>query len=96
MLAGVDPSSVFLGIRDPVKENPKCFPNRLLTNCKDVKKGKNRSLIPLYCDMNALKFIKTFINSPTASTQCDLNGAAAASVPVKVKLCIQQEEILKG
>lgn len=53
-------------------------------------------LIHLYCDMNALKFIKTFINSPTASTRCDLNGAAAVSVSVKVKLCIQQEEILKG
>lgn len=33
-------------------------------------------LIHLYCNMNALKFIKTFINSPTASNRCDLNGAA--------------------
>lgn len=42
MLAGVDPGSVFLRIRDPVEENPKRFPNRLLANCKVVKKDEER------------------------------------------------------
>lgn len=42
MLAGVDPGSVFLGIWDPIEENPKRFPNCLLANCKDVTKGVKR------------------------------------------------------
>lgn len=42
MLAGVDPGSVFLGIRDPVEENPEGFPNCLLANCKVVKKEMKR------------------------------------------------------
>lgn len=43
MLAGVDPSSVFLGIWDPVEENPKGFPNRLLTNCTRCGEGRGKN-----------------------------------------------------
>lgn len=36
MLAGVDPGSVFFRAWDPVQEDPECFPNRLLTNWRDI------------------------------------------------------------
>lgn len=42
VLAGVDPSSVFLGIRDPVEENPERFPDGLLANCGGVRKDETR------------------------------------------------------